>query len=105
MAEYLGFVYAPKLDGIVFKSVQQSGGANIVLFRDADDGFPLKYVDESFKVVLNGFNRISIKIATKENTTMGKSGRPTITEVGTTKIESYPCILRSNSLLKGYEWK
>ncbi len=48
MAEYLGHVHNPRFDGVLFKSVQRSGGTNIVLFQNRDDGFPLAYVDESF---------------------------------------------------------
>jgi hypothetical protein len=50
MAEYLGHVHHPKFDGVLLKSVQRSGGTNIALFQNGDDGFPLKYVDESFKL-------------------------------------------------------
>ena len=50
MAEYLGHVYHPKFDGVLFKSVQRDGGTNIVLFQNGEDGFPLTYVDESFEL-------------------------------------------------------
>lgn len=50
MAEYLGHVHHPKFDGVLFKSVQRSGGTNVVLFQSGDDGFPLTYVDESFEL-------------------------------------------------------
>jgi hypothetical protein len=49
MAEYLAHVYVPKLDGIVFKSVQCAGGMNIVLFAEQNpiealrDEFPVEY--------------------------------------------------------------
>ena len=48
MAEYLGHVHHPKFDGVLFKSVQRSGGTNIVLFQNGDGSFPLTYVNESF---------------------------------------------------------
>jgi hypothetical protein len=48
MAEYLAHVYQPPFEGILFKSVQRSGGTNIVLFQNRDGNFPLSYVDESF---------------------------------------------------------
>lgn len=37
MAEYLGRVHQPALDGVMFRSVQRAGGVNIVLF--GRDGF------------------------------------------------------------------
>jgi hypothetical protein len=48
MAEYLAHVQKKPFDGILFKSVQRSGGTNIVLFPDVQNVFPLAYVDASF---------------------------------------------------------
>ena len=59
MAEYLAHVYKPNFDGIIFKSVQRSGGINLVLFADKDtleteaDTFPVEYVKDSLS-----FNKI-----------------------------------------------
>jgi hypothetical protein len=50
MAEYLAHVHIPIFDGILFKSVQQSDGTNIVLFQNERDDFPLAYVDQSFEL-------------------------------------------------------
>jgi len=50
MAEYLAHVHRPAFDGVLFKSVQKSGGVNIVLFQNGSDGFPLAYVDKSFEL-------------------------------------------------------
>lgn len=50
MAEYLGHVHSPKLDGILFKSTQQSGGTNVVLFQNSEGEFPLGYLDKSFEL-------------------------------------------------------
>lgn len=52
MAEYLSHVHPLKLDGILFKSVQDQGGINLVVFpgRDGgaeDDTFPVDYVQGS----------------------------------------------------------
>jgi hypothetical protein len=47
MAEYLAHVHAPRLDGIIFKSVQRAGGMNLVLFSEQDTEFALK---ETFPV-------------------------------------------------------
>jgi hypothetical protein len=48
MTEYLAYVHDEPFGGILFKSVQRSGGINIVIFPSADGNFPLTYVDESF---------------------------------------------------------
>jgi hypothetical protein len=57
LAEYLAHVHKHPLDGVLFRSVQREKGVNVVLFAKSDgDGktaasrFPLKYVDDSFKV-------------------------------------------------------
>lgn len=54
MAEYLAHVFHVPFDGIMFASVQQAGGTNIVLFPDAavlvGDAFPLEYIDGSIKL-------------------------------------------------------
>jgi hypothetical protein len=50
MAEYLAHVHKQPFDGVLFKSVQRSGGANIVIFPQADGSFPVAYVEESFKL-------------------------------------------------------
>ncbi|GJJ03445.1 hypothetical protein RugamoR64_39830 [Duganella rhizosphaerae] len=52
MAEYLSHVHPQKLDGILFKSVQDPGSTNLVVFpeRDGsaqDDTFPVDYVHGS----------------------------------------------------------
>ncbi|MQA40668.1 RES domain-containing protein [Rugamonas aquatica] len=52
MAEYLSHVHPLKLDGILFKSVQDQGGTNLVVFPGWDgsadeDLFPVDYVDGS----------------------------------------------------------
>jgi hypothetical protein len=59
MAEYLAHVHEEPFDGILFKSVQRSGGTNVVLFAQrstrpsAGKGeFPIEYVDGSFKLFL-----------------------------------------------------
>jgi len=49
MAEYLAHVHDEPFDGIMFKSVQREGGANVVLFG-AKRSFPLEYVDQSLKL-------------------------------------------------------
>ena len=48
MTEYLAHVHDEPFAGILFKSVQRSGGINIVIFPSADGTFPLTYVDKSF---------------------------------------------------------
>ena len=50
MVEYLAHVHKQPFDGVLFKSVQRSGGANIVIFPQADGSFPVAYVEESFKL-------------------------------------------------------
>lgn len=50
MAEYLAHIHPVRFDGILFKSVQRSGGINIVIFPDGPDKFPLEYVPDSFKL-------------------------------------------------------
>jgi hypothetical protein len=50
MTEYLAHVQREPVDGILFKSVQRSGGINIVIFPDSAGAFPLAYVDESFRL-------------------------------------------------------
>ena len=50
MTEYLAHVHEKPFDGILFKSVQRSGGINIVLFPNAEQEFPLTYVDKSFQL-------------------------------------------------------
>jgi hypothetical protein len=50
MAEYLAHVHDQPFDGVLFKSVQRSGGINIVLFPNGDNLFQLAYVDESFQL-------------------------------------------------------
>lgn len=51
MAEYLAYVHQPPMDGVVYSSVQQQGGMNLVLFRRLGmEGFPVAYVDESLKL-------------------------------------------------------
>lgn len=47
MAEYLAHMHERPFDGILFKSVQHSCGTNIVLFPNADNTFPLTYLDKS----------------------------------------------------------
>lgn len=53
MAEYLAHVHNPNFDGIIFKSVQHSGGINLVLFADKEnldtkaEFFPVDYVSNS----------------------------------------------------------
>jgi RES domain-containing protein len=61
MAEYLAHVHSEKndgklfqgelFDGLLFKSVQKTGGTNVVLFPkpkgETDNAFPLAYVDDS----------------------------------------------------------
>jgi hypothetical protein len=61
MAEYLAHVHGEKsegklfqsqpFDGLLFKSVQKTGGTNVVLFPkpkgETDNAFPLAYVDDS----------------------------------------------------------
>jgi hypothetical protein len=63
MAEYLAHVHGEKPDGslfraepfngLLYKSVQRTGGTNIVLFPkptvETDNAFPLAYVSESIK--------------------------------------------------------
>jgi hypothetical protein len=56
MTEYLAHVHEKPFDGILFKSVQRSGGINIVLFPSPRQEFPLVYVDKSFKL----FSTLSI---------------------------------------------
>lgn len=50
MAEYLNHVHAPPFDGILFDSVQQQGGTNIVLFASTIGEFPVEYVDGTLRV-------------------------------------------------------
>ena len=50
MAEYLAHVFRPRLDGVLFKSVQRSGGTNTVLFQEGANGFPLLYAKDSFEL-------------------------------------------------------
>lgn len=50
MAEYLNHVHAPPFDGILFDSVQQQGGTNIVLFASTLGEFPVEYVDGTLRV-------------------------------------------------------
>jgi hypothetical protein len=59
MAEYLAHVHPGKLDGIMFSSVQRSGGTNIVLFgNDAGDNqgaskkYGIDYVQDSTELYL-----------------------------------------------------
>jgi hypothetical protein len=53
MAEYLAHVHHPQLDGIMFKSAQDAGGVNVVLFPvrdlldDTKDVFPVEYATSS----------------------------------------------------------
>jgi hypothetical protein len=53
MSEYLSHILKPRLDGIMFKSVQHKGGVNVVLFRDEllgkpeEDFFPVEYIANS----------------------------------------------------------
>lgn len=50
MTEYLAHIHENPFDGILFKSVQRSGGTNIVLFANSEGEFPLTYVDKSFRL-------------------------------------------------------
>ncbi len=50
MAEYLAHVHATPFEGVLYKSVQRSGGINIVLFSDPNGEFPLEYLDKTFKI-------------------------------------------------------
>ncbi|WP_188568492.1 RES family NAD+ phosphorylase [Undibacterium terreum] len=53
MAEYLAHVHKPEIDGIMFKSAQNAGGTNVVLFPVRDllevdkDVFPVEYAPNS----------------------------------------------------------
>lgn len=51
MTEYLAHVHDQPFEGILFRSVQRSGGINIVIFSDAGGKFPLTYVEKSFALV------------------------------------------------------
>jgi hypothetical protein len=60
IAEYLAYAQNPPLDGVIFDSVQRSGGKNIVLFSQYGRGellqddyskcFPIAYVDGSVQL-------------------------------------------------------
>lgn len=57
MAEYLAHVHEPRIDGIVFSSVQYKDGLNIVMFAEhlpndpESDSFPVIYVADSLRFV------------------------------------------------------
>jgi hypothetical protein len=60
IAEYLAHIQDPPLDGVIFNSVQYSGGKNIVIFSQFGRGellqderekcFPVEYVDKSVRL-------------------------------------------------------
>jgi hypothetical protein len=60
IAEYLGHMHQPPLDGVIFNSVQDSGGKNIVIFSHYGRGellqneyekcFPITYIENSVRL-------------------------------------------------------
>jgi len=78
MAEYLAHVYQPNFDGIIFKSVQRSGGVNLVLFAEKGtveteaEIFPVEYVKDS--VSFNKIDRVEYNHSPMQPTFNSASG-------------------------------
>jgi hypothetical protein len=50
MTEYIAHVHSECFDGIFFESAQRAGGVNVVLFPDAENKFPLSYIEGSLQL-------------------------------------------------------